>query len=71
MMYYMSGDRGDPNHEKALEAFANAILADPERYGPIVTSRMRSYAYEWEDDLNQVLQRLSKAQTDTSTMGTT
>ena len=63
LVYYYSGnDPGSPEHESALDSFADAILADPERYGPQVAFHMRSYSYTWEEGLRKVLQRVSNKQ---------
>lgn len=60
MLYYMSRDPEDPEYDKALEAFANAIAADPEAYGPVIAGRMRSHAYTWEEDLREVMRRVAQ-----------
>ncbi len=63
LIYYYSGkDPGSPEHERALDSFADGILADPDRYGPRVALYMRSYSYGWEEDLRKVLQRVSNKQ---------
>jgi tetratricopeptide (TPR) repeat protein len=63
LIYYYSGkDPGSPEHERALDSFADGILADPDRYGPRVAAYMRSYSYGWEEDLRKVLQRVSNKQ---------
>jgi tetratricopeptide (TPR) repeat protein len=59
MLYYMSRDPEDPEYARALDAFAAAIAADPETYGPLVASRLRAYAYTWQEDLREVMQRVS------------
>ncbi|MCD4738561.1 MAG: tetratricopeptide repeat protein [Anaerolineae bacterium] len=56
--YYRISERGDPRFEKALDAFANAIIANSLAYTPIVTSRLRSIGYTWKEDLEDVLQRV-------------
>lgn len=62
MMYYRISDPGEKNHERALDSFAEAIASDPEAYGPAVASRMRSHAYTWKEDLDEVLRRVAKKQ---------
>jgi hypothetical protein len=55
--YYMIDE-----HEKALDAFAEAVWADPERYGPVVAARLHLFTYTWEEDMQQIGQRLAKKQ---------
>jgi tetratricopeptide (TPR) repeat protein len=62
MLYYGISDPGDPRHEQALDAFADAIVADPETYGPRVISRMRSIGYTWKEDLEKITQRVESKQ---------
>jgi tetratricopeptide (TPR) repeat protein len=59
MMYYRISSPGEEKHERALDSFADAIAADPEAYGPVIASRMRSYAYTWKEDLEKVSQRVA------------
>jgi hypothetical protein len=59
-LYYRISERGDPRFEQALDAYANAIVADPLRYGPMVISRLREYGYTWKEDLEDVKQRVEK-----------
>lgn len=49
-------------HERALDAFTEAVLADPARYGPVVTARLQLLGYTWEEDLERIGQRLAKKQ---------
>ena len=56
--YYRISERGDPRFEKALDAFANAIVADSLAYTPLVTSRLRSIGFTWKEDLEDILQRV-------------
>lgn len=49
-------------HERALDAFAEAVWADPERYGPVVAARLRLFTYTWEEDMERIGQRLAKKQ---------
>jgi tetratricopeptide (TPR) repeat protein len=58
--YYMISDPGDPRHEWALDALANAILADPVTYRPIVLSRLRSVGYTWKEDMQKIEERIAK-----------
>lgn len=58
MVYYGISDPGDSRHERALDAFADAVVADPERYGPVVISRLRSIGYSWKEDLEEVTKRV-------------
>jgi len=62
MMYYRISNPGEEKHEQALNSFANAIAADPEAYGPVIASRMRSHAYTWKEDLKEVLRRVANKQ---------
>jgi len=62
MMYYRISNPGEENHERALDSFAEAIASDPEAYSPAIASRMRSHAYTWKEDLDEVLQRVAKKQ---------
>jgi tetratricopeptide (TPR) repeat protein len=55
--YYMIDDR-----ERALDAFAKAVWADPERYGPVVAARLHLFTYTWEEDMEKIGQRLAKKQ---------
>lgn len=61
-VYYRISESEDPRYEKALEAFANAIFADPHTYTPLVTSRLRSIGYSWKEDLKEIMQRASYKQ---------
>jgi tetratricopeptide (TPR) repeat protein len=57
-MYYGISERGDPRFERALDAFANAIVADPLLYGPIVIARLREIGYTWKEDLEDITKRV-------------
>jgi tetratricopeptide (TPR) repeat protein len=61
-IYYGISERGDPRFERALDAFADAIVADPSIYGPIVTSRLRSIGYTWKEDLEDITLRVASKQ---------
>ena len=41
-----------------MDAFADAIIADPVLYGPIVISRLREIGYTWKEDLEDITQRV-------------
>ena len=59
-------------YERALDAFAEAIWADPNRYGPVVISRLQRLGYTWKEDLEKIDQRVAKKQgidLDTLTVG--
>ena len=56
--YYLICEPGDHEYELALEAFANAIVADPPRYGPIVIASLRKIGYAWKEDLEKIMQRV-------------
>jgi tetratricopeptide (TPR) repeat protein len=58
--YYRISERGDPRFDKAMEAYADAIIADPALYGPIVISRLRTFGYTWKEDLEDITQRVEK-----------
>lgn len=49
-------------HERALDAFAEAVWADPNRYGPVVTSRLQQFGYTWKEDIEKIGQRIAKKQ---------
>jgi tetratricopeptide (TPR) repeat protein len=49
-------------HERALDAFAEAVWADPNRYGPVVISRLQRFGYTWKEDVEKIGQRLAKKQ---------
>jgi hypothetical protein len=57
-IYYGVSEPGDDGHKRALDAFADAIVADPLKYGPIVISRLRSIGYTWREDLEKITQRV-------------
>jgi len=60
--YYRISERGDSRFEQALDAFADAIVADPSTYGPIVASRLRSTGYTWKEDLEDITLRVASKQ---------
>jgi|WetSurMetagenome_2_1015567.scaffolds.fasta_scaffold18900_2 tetratricopeptide (TPR) repeat protein len=55
--YYMIDKR-----ELALDEFAEAVWADPERYGPDVAARLHLFTYTWEEDMKEIGQRIAKKQ---------
>jgi len=57
-IYYRISERGDPRFERALDAYADAIIADPIRFGPIVISRLREIGYTWKEDVEDITQRV-------------
>ena len=48
--------------ERALDAFAEAVWADPERYGQVVISRLQLFGYSWKEDVEKIGQRMAKKQ---------
>ena len=60
--YYRISDEGDPRFERALDAFADAVVIDPRLYGPMVIARMREHSYEWKRDLENLDQRVAARQ---------
>lgn len=58
LAYYRASQRGGPRFEQALDAFAEAIAIDSLAYTPVVRSHLRSTSYTWEEDLEDVLQRV-------------
>ena len=55
--YYITDE-----YERALDAFADAIWADPNRYGPVVISHLQRWGYALEEDLEKIGQRIAKKQ---------
>jgi tetratricopeptide (TPR) repeat protein len=49
-------------HERVLDAFAEAVFADPGRYGPVVISRLQQFGYTWKEDMEKIGQRIAKKQ---------
>ena len=49
-------------HERALDAFAEAVLADPGRYGPVVISRLQRFGYTWKEDVEKIGRRMVQKQ---------
>jgi tetratricopeptide (TPR) repeat protein len=58
--YYLISDQDDDNYDKAVDAFADAIIADPIRYGPKVISSLREFGYTWEKDLEEITKRVER-----------
>ncbi len=61
-MYYATSYDGDDRFERALDAFADAITADPLTYGPMVASSLREIGYTWKEDLEKITQRVERKQ---------
>jgi tetratricopeptide (TPR) repeat protein len=61
-IYYGISERGDPRFDRALDAFADAIVSDPKLYGPEVVARLRSIGYTWKEDLEDISQRVANRQ---------
>lgn len=59
-IYYGISGPGDPRYERALDAFADAIIADPLLYGTQVISSLREIGYTWEEDLEKITQRVER-----------
>jgi hypothetical protein len=58
--YYILGYPDGYGYEQALDAFADAIIADPLTYGPKVISSLREIGYTWEADLEKITQRVER-----------
>jgi len=56
--YYLLGYPEGSQYERALDAFADAIVADPATYGPLVISSLREIGYTWKEDLEKITQRV-------------
>jgi hypothetical protein len=56
--YYIISSPGDYRYELALNAFADAIIADPFTYGPKVISSLREIGYTWKEDLEEITKRV-------------
>ena len=65
-MYYLASNPGEPQHDLALDAFAQAIVADPLTYGPKVISSLRGLGYTWQEDLEKITQRVERLHAVTS-----
>ncbi len=48
------------DYDRALDSFADAVWADPNRYGPHVIIRLQFLGYNWQDDLQKIGQRIAK-----------
>lgn len=53
--YYSISEEGDPRYDLALEAFAQAMLADPLIYGPQVVASLKQFGYRWKEDLEKII----------------
>ena len=49
-------------HERALDAFAEAVFADAGRYGPVVIARLQRFGYTWKEDVEKIGKRIAKKQ---------
>ncbi len=56
--YYRISEAGDYRFGRALDAFADAILADPLTYGPMVISSLREIGYTWKEDWEEITRRV-------------
>jgi tetratricopeptide (TPR) repeat protein len=56
--YYCTSHSGGDRYDLALDAFANAIIADPLTYGPKVISSLRELGYSWKEDLEEITRRV-------------
>lgn len=61
-IYYRISESGDYRFELALNAFADAIVADPLTYGPEVISSLREIGYTWKEDLEEITKRVERKQ---------
>jgi len=55
MAYYMTD-----KHERALDAFAEAISVDPGRYAPVVVSQLQRLGYTWKEDMEAIRKKVVK-----------
>lgn len=53
-VYYFADE-----HERALDAFAEAVWADSNRYGPIVLSRLQQFGHTWQEDVEKIGKRVA------------
>jgi tetratricopeptide (TPR) repeat protein len=56
--YYSFSYPDDPGYELALDAFANAVRADPETYTPDVISSLRELGYNWSQEWEEIAKRV-------------
>lgn len=49
-------------HEQALDAFAEAISVDPNRYAPVVASQLQRLGYTWKEDMDAISKKVVKKQ---------
>jgi tetratricopeptide (TPR) repeat protein len=61
-LYYSISGEGDDRYERALDAFADAIMADPLTYGPMVVSSLKQLGYTWKEDLKKITQKVESKQ---------
>lgn len=60
LTYYMVSNPGDERYEWAMDALADAVLADPDTYGPMILSRLRSISFTWKEDMLKIEVRAAK-----------
>lgn len=58
--YYINSEPGDELHEWALDKLAEAVLADPDTYGPIVLARLRSISYIWKQEMEKICELVAQ-----------
>ena len=56
--YYSFSYPDDPGYELALDAFANAVRADPATYTPVVISSLRELGYNWKQEWEEIARRV-------------
>lgn len=61
--YYSFSYPDDPGYELALDAFANAVRADPEAYTPDVISSLRELGYNWKQEWEEIAKRAQSSDT--------
>lgn len=69
--YYRISEPGEYRYERALDAFADADVADPLKYGPQVISSLREIKCTWKEDWEEIIRRAeSKRAALPATVGT-
>jgi len=61
-IYYSISSEGSEQFDRALEAFADAMMADPITYGPMVVSSLRAIGYTWKEDLEKITKKVERKQ---------
>jgi tetratricopeptide (TPR) repeat protein len=59
-LYYTTSADGGDRFERALDEFADAILADPLTYGPMVVASLRQIGYNWKEDLQKITRKIEE-----------